>query len=118
MAPEYVENSLGDSQYDAQFLAPPTFVIEHSFLMIVSAHRIKSASQIAGVLPAPDQIPTISHIWARFHHHMIQSLENVNRQISGPGVAIGVFYRIMDILHVEVGNLTHSESCCYCYLSY
>lgn len=103
MAPEYMENSLGDSQYDSQFLAPPTFIIEHSFLMVVTAHRIRAASQMSGLLPAPDKMPAISHIWERFHHHMIQSLDNVNRQISGPDVAIGVFYRIMDILHVEVG---------------
>jgi hypothetical protein len=100
-------NSLGESDYDRQFLAPPTFIIEHSFLMVITAHRIRTACRVAGVLPAPDQMPNIGHIWAGFHYHMMHSLENVNRQISSPGAAIGVFYRIMDILHVEV-RLLHA----------
>ncbi|GAB0136125.1 hypothetical protein EsDP_00004439 [Epichloe bromicola] len=117
MAPEHLSNSLGGSDYDDQFVGPPTVIIEHSFLMmIVTAYRIKSACRHQDVLPAPDQLVSLRHVWARFYYHMTHSLERVNRLIASPEPAIGVFYRIMDILHVELTLLSptwrpHIEGC-------
>lgn len=102
MAPEHLSNSLGGSEYDNQFVGTPTVIVKHSFLMVVTAHRIKAASRDRGVLPAPDQLVSLDHVWARFYYHMSHSLERVNRLIASPQPAIGAFYRIMDILHVEV----------------
>lgn len=116
MAPEHLSNSLGASDYDEQFVGPPTVIIEHSFLMIVTAYRIRSACRDQDVLPAPDQLVSLRHVWARFYYHMTHSLERVNRLIASPEPAIGVFYRIMDILHVELTLLSptwrpHIEGC-------
>ncbi|KAK2594079.1 hypothetical protein QQS21_008228 [Conoideocrella luteorostrata] len=116
MAPEHLSNSLGSSDFDNQFVGPPTIIIEHSFLMVVTAHRIKTACRKRGVLPAPDQLVSLAHIWARFYFHMTHSLDRVNRLINSPEPAIGVFYRIMDILHVELTLLSptwrpHIEGC-------
>ncbi|KAG5983750.1 hypothetical protein E4U55_007278, partial [Claviceps digitariae] len=116
MAPEHLSNSLGGSEYDNQFLAAPTVIVKHSFLMVVTAHRIKTACRDRGVLPAPDQLASLDHIWARFYYHMSHSLSRVNRLIASPEPAIGVFYRIMDILHVELTLLSptwrpHIEGC-------
>ncbi|KAG6032797.1 hypothetical protein E4U41_007127 [Claviceps citrina] len=116
MAPEHLSNSLGGSDYDNQFVGTPTVIIKHSFLMVVTAHRIKTACRDRNVLPAPDQLVSLDHIWARFYYHMTHSLERVNRLIASPEPAIGVFYRIMDILHVELTLLSptwrpHIEGC-------
>ncbi|KAG5981821.1 hypothetical protein E4U54_006583 [Claviceps lovelessii] len=106
MAPEHLSNSLGGSEYDNQYIVAPTVIVKHSFLMIVTAHRIRTACRERGVLPAPDQLVSLDHIWARFYYHMSQSLSRVNRLIASPEPAIGVFYRIMDILHVELALLS------------
>ncbi|CCE32639.1 uncharacterized protein CPUR_06501 [Claviceps purpurea 20.1] len=116
MAPEHLSNSLGGSEYDNQFVGTPTVIVKHSFLMVVTAHRIKAASRDRGVLPAPDQLVSLDHVWARFYYHMSHSLERVNRLIASPQPAIGAFYRIMDILHVELTLLNqtwrlHIEGC-------
>lgn len=102
MAPEYLEISLGNSDYESQFVGPPTVIVEHSFLMVVTAHRIMTACRQRGVLPSPDQLPSLTPVWKSFYHHMACSLDKVNRQLASPEPDTGVFYRIMDILHVEV----------------
>ncbi|KAG5952407.1 hypothetical protein E4U53_000971 [Claviceps sorghi] len=116
MAPEHFSHSLAGSEYDNQYLAAPTVIIKHSFLMVVTAHRIKTACRDRGVLPAPDQLVSLDHIWARFYYHMSHSLSRVNRLIASPEPCIDVFYRIMDILHVELTLLSptwrpHIEGC-------